>query len=341
LRDAIGGVIVPRMNSDKGKIFLAMAALIAVVVYVAWPRPAPTPRPPSPGEAAPPIESLDEIRIGSWNIEWLGQANRRSGPASGIAQSAEDLADYIEASGVRVLALQEVAIDAFDGSPTNATLSRAGEFLDETTGGDWWHAVFRSSSNQNTGVMWDATAVTLLTSPTGDAVLQSRGRSGQDKPLWSRPPVALHFSAGEGLTDFVIIPIHMKSNYGGDFAPHRAEEAQALAAALPAVERELGDRDVFVIGDTNSSAHDDDAIRTYERAGLTDLNSDDQITYWRGAALDRVLVPMSQPEFASPRFEVFFDDYARARGIDLEDFKTRWSDHLMVVFTLDVMDDDD
>ncbi len=340
------------MNSDKGKIFLAMAVLIAVVVYVAWPQPAPTPGQPSPVDApTPPTEALDEIRIGSWNIEWLGQANSRSMPARGIAQSAEDLADYIEASGVQVLALQEIATNSFlivdkiegpsEHTSENSTLQEASLLLYERTGDHWRHSLFRTDSSQDTGVMWNTDAVTLLSPIEGHVIPIDHARSDQGKVVWARPPRAMHFSAGEGLTDFVIIPIHMKSNYGGNFSAHRAEEARELAAALPAVEREFGDRDVVVIGDTNSSAHDDHAITVFELAGLTDLNDDDQITYWRGSALDRILVPMSQPEFANPRFEVFFDDYARARGIDLEEFKVRWSDHLMVVFTLDVMDDDD
>lgn len=339
------------MNSDKGKIFLAMAVLIAVVVYVAWPQPAPTPEQPSPVDApTPPTEALDEIRIGSWNIEWLGQANSRSMPARGIAQSAEDLADYIEASGVQVLALQEIKatgslfVDNSDGSEfysVNDTLSEVSYIFYEQTGSVWKHNLFRSDSNQSTGIMWNTDAVTLRYSESGYTIPVDHEQSDQGKVVWSRPPVAMHFSAGEGLTDFVLIPIHMKSNYGGNFSAHRAEEARELAAALPAVEREFGDRDVVVIGDTNSSAHDDHAITVFELAGLTDLNDDDQVTYWRGSALDRVLVPMSQPEFSNPRFEVFFDDFASPRGIDLEEFKVRWSDHLMVVFTLDVMDDDD
>ena len=131
------------------------------------------------------------------------------------------------------------------------------------------------------------------------------------------------------------------SDYGGDFAVHRAAEAGVLAIALPEVESHFADFDVFIIGDTNSRRHDDQSIRIFEDAGLIDLNDADESTYWRGSALDRILVPDDQPEFASPGFEVFFNTYAEARGINLTDFKRRWSDHQMVIFTLRVMNDDD
>ncbi|HNB59115.1 MAG TPA: hypothetical protein PK308_02300, partial [Phycisphaerales bacterium] len=37
----------------------------------------------------------DVLVLGTWNIEWLGKPDQRSGPARGGAQSPEDLADYI------------------------------------------------------------------------------------------------------------------------------------------------------------------------------------------------------------------------------------------------------
>jgi len=289
----------------------------------------------------PEAESTRSLRIGAWNIEWLDQPNRRSGPAKGVQQDAEDLADYIKASRVRVLALEEIKANAVDGSDASVTIAATLGLLNAEPGADWRQVVFRSPRNQNVAVAWDAGVVTLLNSPEGYVVPIEPITSAQGRTVWSRPPRALFFSAGEGLTDFVIIPIHMKSNYGGDFSVHRAAEAGVLVAALPAVESEFADQDVFIIGDTNSPNHDDESIRVFEDAGLVDLNSADVNTYWRGKALDRILVPGDQPEFASPGFEVFFDEYAGPREIDLTEFKTRWSDHQMVIFTLDVQADDD
>jgi hypothetical protein len=289
---------------------------------------------------APPAADAASIRIGSWNIEWLDNPAMRSGPAKGVRQNPEDLADYIDASGVRVLALQELATNAPDGSPTNATLNEALAILNRDGAHRWRHVIFPSSRNQNVGVAWDELAVTALGDTSGYVVPIDRA-SAEDGAIWSRPPRALFFTTGDGLTDFVIIPIHMKSNYGGDFSARRTDEARALAAALPEIARTFNDHDVFIIGDTNSPHHTDESIRAFEDAGLIDLNAGDASTYWRGPSLDRALVPADQPEFASPGFEVFFDGFAGPRGIDLDDFKVRWSDHRMVVFTALIMPDDD
>lgn len=288
-----------------------------------------------------PKHASENLRVGSWNIEWLDNPAMRSGPAKGVQQSAEDLADYIGASGVSVLALQELATNAPDGSSTSDTLNAALAILNRDGDHRWRHVIFPSSRNQNVGVAWDELAVTALSDTAGHSIPLDRAASADGGALWSRPPRALYFTAGVGLTDFVIIPIHMKSNYGGDFSERRAAEARALAAALPEIESTFADHDVFIIGDTNSPHHTDESIRAFEAAGLIDLNAGDAVTYWRGSSLDRALVPAAQPEFASPGFVVFFDEFAGPRGIDLNDFKVRWSDHRMVVFTLRVMADDD
>ena len=282
------------------------------------------------------------LLVGSWNIEWLGQPDRRSGPASGVAQRPEDLADYIAFSGVSVLALQEITTDReLSGVPGSTTMDEALRLVSARTGGRWRHTLFPSARNQNVGVAWDETRVTLLSDELGWPVPVERLESSQGRVVWSRPPRAMFFSAGDGKTDFVMIPVHMKSNWGGNFAQHRALEARTLVDALERVRIRFGDLDVMVIGDTNCPNHADEAIRVFEDAGLVDLNDEDHWTYWRTTALDRALVPGDQVEFADREFEVVFETYTGARRIGLTDFKARWSDHLMVVTPIRVMDDDD
>jgi hypothetical protein len=278
------------------------------------------------------------IRVGAWNIEWLGTPERRSGPARSHPQSPEALAEYILAADVDVLGLEEVKIDAEDGSDTNRALRQALAIVERERGGRWQHRLFATSygRDQCTGIAWDAARVRPLDEPR--VVTDPRQVSAQGKRLWSRPPRGVLFSAGRGLTDFVVVVVHMKSDYGGDFALHRGEEAQHLAGDLPDV---FDDPDVMIVGDTNCDSHSEPAIVALTAAGFVDLNADDIATHWRYGALDRALVPADQPEFARRCFEVLSDSYLDARDLKLEDFKVDYSDHFMVITEVDVMPDDD
>lgn len=277
------------------------------------------------------------IRVGAWNIEWLGSPQRRSGPARGVLQSPADLADYIADSGVRILGLEEIAADDELGL-ASSIVAQALSQVEQRIGGRWTHRLLpaRSGRNQLVGLAWDTARVTAVGEPRR-IVESPEPRAGAAR-LWSRPPHGQLFSAGPGLTDFVVVPIHMKSDYDGDFSAHRAREAELLVTALPGV---FDDRDILIIGDSNCDAHSEPAVAVFAHAGLVDLNSADWPTFWRGQALDRAFVPTSQPEFADRLFEVRRDDYLARRGLSAEQFKTRCSDHFMIVTQVRVMPDDD
>jgi predicted extracellular nuclease len=292
----------------------------------------------TPATVAAPAAAPASIRVGAWNIEWLGSPERRSGPAENHAQTSTALAKYILESRVDILGLAEVAQDVEDRPGTNATLTAALRLVEQQTGGKWQHRLFpaRSGRNQCCGIAWDTTRVTLLGEPC--PITQPERTSLQSKPLWSRPPYGLTFSAGEGLTDFVVVVIHMKSDYGGDFSHHRAEEAVHLTLDLPGV---IQDGDVIIIGDANCGTHMEPAVAAIEAGGFIDLNADDTPTHWTYGALDRAFVPADQPEFADRYFEVFGDSFINAHGLSIEQFKVDYSDHFMVITQVTVLPDDD
>lgn len=290
----------------------------------------------TPQPAPPPPPRY--VRIGAWNIEWLGTPESRSGPAKGVAQKPEDLADYIEAADVAILGLAEIARTDNDDSWTNATLTAAFELLNQRTGARWRHRLWpaHSGRNQLCGIAWDQSRVKpvgQMTSP-----VQTVAPPGGGSPVWSRPAPAMMFSACDGCTDFVVVAIHMKSNYRGDFAEHRGKEAAALVAGLP---RTFQDGDLLIIGDSNCNQHSEPACTTFQTAGWTDLNAGDTPTFWTDSALDRVFVPSAQPEFAERRFEVLRDKFLDAQRLSKRDFKRRFSDHYMIVTEVRVMPDDD
>ncbi len=306
-----------------------------------------------PKDAAPAATaSASEIRAGSWNIEWLGKPEDRSGAGQGVAQDPADLADLIVTSRVAVLGLCEI-VSSISGRPIRSReIEATVDAIKKKTGDGWKYVLYpgRNDGDQLTGVLWNPRIVTAETASdkpfdtatdTPWAVPVGKGRSSQGSGLFNRPPHAMKFSAGAGKTDFVVVVLHLKADYNGDFAQHRKEEADVLVGALPAVRKQFHDDDVLLVGDTNCTGDHEPAIVALERAGYFDLNGSHRATHWRGGSMDRELVPVSQPEFAGHGFEVMSDSYMSKRGIDAREYKRRFSDHFMVVGTIRVMADDD
>src|SRR5262245_66484407 len=94
------------------------------------------------------------VRIGTWNIQWLGRPDKRfEGP-----QKPEDLAEYIRRSGVDLLGLNEITHDTDSKDPpTNKTLTEACKLLKEKTGKTYAHRLFpkedQADKDQMVGVL--------------------------------------------------------------------------------------------------------------------------------------------------------------------------------------------
>ena len=293
-----------------------------------------------------------EIRVGSWNIEWLGKPEDRSGAGKDVAQDPSDLADLIVTSRVAVLGVCEI-VSNISGRPIRSReIESTIDVIKKKTGDAWQYVLYpgRKDGDQLTGVLWNPRIVTAetaadqpfdTTKDTPWPVPVGRGRSSQGSGLFNRPPHAMKFSAGKGKTDFVVVVLHLKADYNGDFAQHRKEEADVLVSALPAVRKQFHDEDILLVGDTNCTGDHEPAIIALEKVGYFDLNASHRATHWRGGSMDRELVPVSQPEFAAHAFEIMSDSYLSKRGIDAREYKRRFSDHFMVVGTIKVMADDD
>ena len=164
-------------------------------------------------------------------------------------------------------------------------------------------------------------------------------------------PHAFHFSAGRGQTDFVLIPVHQKADYGReDYSGFRAAEARELTEALPRTIQKLRDQDFIVMGRLGQK-HSEPSTRIFEQAGLSDANGEDQeafLTVDREArrvvptlALIRAFVTSNQPELGDTGFEVFDIDQLSEIGMNEEYYYSRVSDYLPCVLTVRVMADDD
>jgi len=287
------------------------------------------------------------VYIGAWNIQWLGSPSQRPSYATGVAQSAADLADYIKRSKVDVLGLEEITDDdGAAGTRTNKTLTAAFDLIRQDTGQQWNHFLFPKPGTDQTqlvGLAWNRGKV------NGDPqvfpiALDLPPGAGE---VWRRWPYAVKLSFGNGKTDVVVIVVHMKSNRTGDGCDAdcvrcaRASEAFLLAAELDEISQKFQDADIVILGDTNVLSRNEPAVRTLTGAGLRDLNSQDNATFYDGAPFDRIFVTGGQPEFNTSSMGVYDNAYLTARGITKEQFWRRYSDHFMVVTGVSVMNDDD
>lgn len=287
-----------------------------------------------------------KVRIGAWNIEWLGHPEMRYGKSQGYLQTAADLADYIIAARIEALALEEICPSNLkdpggydpetDGPLDNGVLRAALQIVSKRTKGEWTFRMFPStgttrSSSQLTGIAWDTTKLTVI-GESWPVIGYEKGQSW----TWHRPPWATAFSTGEGMTDLIIIPIHMKASK--ESSPRRAKEATELVGALSEFE---GDPDIMIIGDSNVHNPDEEALAIYHQAGFIDLNRRGESTHVGNIPLDRVFIPNDQPEFSKKFFQVFGKPYMARRRLKSTDFAKRYSDHYMVITTVQAGEDDD
>jgi endonuclease/exonuclease/phosphatase family metal-dependent hydrolase len=243
------------------------------------------------------------VHIGSWNIEHFGKDD--DNPDNQYA-----IAEHIEMSGVSVLALQEMYVTegmAPDGPLRNQFLRAALDLVEEHTGQRWEYELFRKrdplNDRQLCGVAWNTVRVRkegeTVRLPVPTSYVAPDGRSIS---MWDRTPHAVKFRALPGmdvnvrLTDFVLVPLHMKSNVGQrhEVVMTRAEEARSLAAALGALRAQLdGEEDIILLGDTNCKSRSEPAVQAFIEAGFADLNEDDVPTYAaaKPAPFDRIFVP--------------------------------------------------
>lgn len=282
------------------------------------------------------------LRLGAWNIEWLGQPTRRN---EGVPQNPEDIAKYLHASGCHLVGLMEVSwnIDTPEG-PGNQTMLDALRILRERTDQDWRHVLFpregQADRDQLCGVAWNASRVQRKDGPWAIPVYKPR----HEPDAWRRPPYATHFTAGPGLTDFALIVIHLKSNRGGPEVTSRTRDAEAvgLVRALGAVQTRFREDDLVIAGDSNCLTKDEPAIRRFVGAGFRHLNEDDRPTWiksaeFAAAPFDRFFVAESRPAFAHSQQFVQTSHHLGAEEV----FRRLLSDHYLIYLDMRVLPDDD
>lgn len=313
-----------------------------------------------------------EIGIGSWNIQWLGN------PTAGkrTAQDAADVASYVKAGAVDVLALAEISRTSTDqdGAARNATLDAALSVLNQENRAQWRYVLFpkregaRAPEDQWVGVAWNERQVRRQGAPIRvpadidpareKSIKDQFPAAGSDTVIFTRWPHAVRFSAGEGKTDWLVVPVHLKSNTDGPAtAQARAYETELLIEGMALLRQQHGEKDLIVLGDSNMLLANENAGVNMKAAGFRDCNARDLGTHLpfksaeKAAPFDRIFVLPARPSTAdtcggsnsgqqSTDFKIVLPSQWRP-GTNNIQFRKLLSDHLMVRTSLCVGGDDD
>jgi len=288
--------------------------------------------PPPSTQMAPLIQEAavpkDVLRIGSWNLGWLGPSNHT--PLE--RRTSEDLAHYIARSGAAVISLQMVG--ETDGSPgKNATLNNVIHILYSEGQGDWDYVLFPSQYRDRsdfTGVMWNKRLVSATAQAYAIPVPRMQ-KALDDTLLWERLPYAIKFSTGR--LEFVLIPVHTHASALPDAdISHRVHEVRLLAQELDGVKKHFGSENLILAGDFNTAGSNETTIVILTKQGLRDLNANDELTYISGSPFDRIFVSRDRPAFA----KATLIRRVPSPGMSLDEFRRRLSDHYLI--TSDIPD---
>ncbi len=317
---------------------------------------------PAIDPTAPAIESTGIVRIGSWNIEWLGFPDRRGRPGKDNPQAPEDLADYIHASGVDVLALAEIGVESETPPLRSQPLDLVVRALQDRHQQAWDYVLFPKTNypdeaddymrrGQHVGLAWRTDRAMVVGEPWAIPV-GSHPEFGLK--FFERRAHAVKLSFGQNKTDVVFIPVHLKSNRReeGTSDPtftmrQREAELNAFVQLLPQLRERFQDDDIVLLGDTNILDGQDTGKVLTER-GFVDLNGQEQgttavwgdgSTGYRTAPFDRIFVPENQAEFAKSQLTV----HRTANGTDdeIKAFRRLLSDHYLITSPIEIGADDD
>ena len=301
----------------------------------------------------------EEFRIGAWNIEWLGFPEKRGKPGKDVSQDPVDLANYIAEANLDVLSLEEIGVDKSSAPWNSKPLDEILKNLKEKHSQSWQYILFGKADypsdtedfivrGQHIGLAWRTDRAKLVGEPFA---IPTGFNDIYGIKFWERRANAVKLSFGEGKTDMVFVPVHLKSNRNdanGDATftqKQRQAETQVFADKLQALKSHFQDQDIVLLGDTNILGPEEQTSKPLIDAGLIDLNQSNEGTTavwgkgYSSAPFDRIFIPANQPEFSKSQQKV----HKTKNGTDdeIKNFKKRFSDHYMISIAIEVAIDDD
>jgi endonuclease/exonuclease/phosphatase family metal-dependent hydrolase len=271
-----------------------------------------------------PAQSPATLKIGTWNLEFLGADGdfRNKLPLRDDADY-QKIGEKIRSLGVAVLAVQEISGEA----PLRKVAAGAGPSWQVVLGtsGAWDDG----KTAQSIGFLYDQKQVELL---QAEELLQLP-RELEGVPIFHRVPVTACFRARATGFDFRMVTVHLKAGQKKPDEQKRRLEATTLHDWIVALQKTQGeDQDIVVLGDFNS---------TYGTEPEMALEKGGSLQYVHPAApmptimhfpepIDQVAVAPGFDELQSNSFAVHSD----FGGLDKDAWRKTYSDHFPVTVTI-------
>ncbi len=271
------------------------------------------------------------VRVGTWNMDYW-EPHKLCGAK---AKLPENMAEYIADANVDVLAMLEVSSSGTNklGELTSASLDKVFSSLNKITSEEWKYRIFKNKTDFNlrVGIAWNEQKIEMV----ADYLVPVKHKVETPKMrLWVRPPHAIKFSVKNSSTEFIVIPIHHKSNREGDCSEKRYFESCELARAIPKIKEVLKNDNIIITGRIFEN-HSEIGATKYINAGLIDLNPDDKITAYNRMSLGRIYVSQGKPEFAKRNFDVLEKKWLDKNNLNYRDFRKLYSDYYL--FSTDII----
>ena len=284
------------------------------------------------GNLVPPLKiSKPFVRVGTWNMDYW-EPHKLYGTK---AKLPENMAKYIADANVDILALLEVSSSGTNelGQLKSNSLDKVFSSLNKITSENWKYCVFTNMTdfNLHVGIAWNEQKIEMIADylvPVKHKLKQPRMR------LWLRPPHAIKFSVKNNPTEFIVIPIHHKSNREGDCSQKRYFESCELARAIPKIKEVLKNDNIIITGRIFEN-HSEIGATKYINAGLVDINPNDKITAYNSMSLGRIYVSKDKPEFAKRNFDILGEKWLNKNDLNYHEFKKLYSDYYL--FSTDII----
>lgn len=285
-----------------------------------------------PASAQVVIPATFPVRVGTWNLEHLGQ---RKNPARDNASWAA-IGAQIRELDVAVLAVQEVR-DAAAARRLCGEIGTSWTFVIGTTGG------FRESDDGiRLGFLFDTDRVALIEAHE----LLDLPREVDGVPIFHRVPITASFRVKTPARqvpamDFRLVTCHLKASRGEENQHKRKLEMGNLAAWLQRLATDPDeDHDVLLLGDFNHT-YGDPAWEVFESTGLgrylaTDVSQPTIV--WFDTPIDHIVAMKGIEDELRP------GSFAPINERMLEDkdtWRETYSDHVPVAVTLEAKIDND